>query len=108
MEYHSDADYTKSEDTSTASDDDLFASIQYPLPPPAKNVPLHFPKPYLHNQDFKDSDQALRYITKYFNCKMIHKSLKSFLDLSTDFIYSNTYVESHHFTQLQCYINKSI
>ena len=60
MEYHSDTDDTKLEEASTASDDDVFASIQYPSPPPVKNFPLHFPKPYLHNRDFKDSDQALR------------------------------------------------
>ena len=52
-EYHSDADDTKSEEASTASDNDVFTSIQYPSLPPAKNFPLHFPKPYLFNWDFK-------------------------------------------------------
>ena len=73
-----------------------------------RTFPLHFSKPYLHNWDFKDSDQVLRYITKYFNHETIHRSLKSFPDLSTDFIYSNTYMDTHHFSQLQHYINKSI
>ena len=61
-EYHSNTDGTESEEVSTASDDDVFASIQYPSLPPAKNFPLHFPKPYLYNWDFKDSNQALRYM----------------------------------------------
>ena len=62
MEYNSEIDDTKLEEASTASDDDVFASIHYPSPPPAKNFPPCFPKPYLHNWDFKDSDQALRYM----------------------------------------------
>ena len=107
-EYHSNTDGTESEEASTASDDDVFTSIWYPSPLPAKKFPLGFPKPYLQNQDFKDSDQALRYIMRYFNCEMIHQSLKSFPDLYNDFIYSNTYVETHHFNSLQHYINKSI
>ena len=108
MEYHSNVDDTKLEEASTTSDDDVFASIQYPSPPPTKNIPLCFPEPYLCNQDFKDSDQALRYITKYFNHQTIHQSLKSFPNLYNDFIYSNTYVETHCVNSLQCYINKSI
>ena len=108
MEYHSDTDGTESEEASIASDDDVFASIQYPSPPPVKNFPLHFPKPYLWNQDFKDSDQALKYIRRYFNCEMIHKSLKVFPNLTKDFIYANTYMDSYCFNSLQCYINKSI
>ena len=108
MEYHSDADETKLEEASTASENDVFASIWYPSLPLVKNFPLCCSKPYLCNWDFKDSDQALKYIMKYFNHKTIHNSLKSFPDLSTDFIYSITYVDTHHFTQLQCYINKSI
>ena len=82
-EYHSDGDGTKLEVPSTASDDDVFTSIQYPSLPPAKNFPLHFPKPYLHNQDFKGSDQALRYTMRYFNHQTIHQSLKSFIAISS-------------------------
>ena len=99
-EYHSNVDSTESEEASTASDDDVFASIWYPSLPWAKNFPLRFPKPYLCNQDFKDSDQALRYIMKYFNLQTIHQSLKSFPRLYNDFIYSNTYVETHRFNSL--------
>ena len=106
--YHSDPNDTKLEEAFTASDDNIFTSIQYSSSPPVKNFPLYFPKPYLHTWDFKDSDQALRYITKFFNHETIHQSLKSFPDLSINFIYSNTYMESHCFTQLQHYINKSI
>ena len=104
-EYHSDTDASESEKASTASDDDVFASIWYPSPPPVKNFPLCFPKPSLCNWNFKDSDQALK---RYFNHEMIHQSLKSFPNLYNDFIYSNTYVDIHRFNSLQCYINKSI
>ena len=104
IEYHFDADDTKLEKASTASDNDVFASIWYPSLPATKNLPLCFSKPYLHHQDFKDSDQALRYIMRYFNCQTIHQSLKSFPNLYNDFIYSNTYVETHCFDSLQHYI----
>ena len=93
MEYHSDADGSKSEEASTESEDNVFASIWYPSPPPAKKFPLCFPKPYLCNWDFRDSDQALKYIMKHFNPELIHKSLKFFPDLSHNFIYSITYVD---------------
>ena len=108
MEYHSNTDGTELEEASTASDNDVFASIWYPSLPPVKNFPLCFPKPYLQNRDFKDSNQALRYIRRYFNPETIHKSLKFFPNLAKDFIYTNTYVDSHCFNSLQCYINKSI
>ena len=108
MAYHSNTDGTELEEASTASDDDVFTSIWYPSPPPEKNFPLCFPKPYLWNWDFRDSDQALRYIRGYFNNETIHKSLKVFPNLTKDFIYANTYVYSYHFNSLQCYINKSI
>ena len=107
-EYLSDVDDTESEEASTESDNDVLASIQYPSPPPVKNFPLHFPKPYLHNQDFKDSNQALRYIMKHSNPEMIHHSLWQFPDLRNNLIYSNTYVDTNHFIQLQHYIKKSI
>ena len=108
MEYHFNTDGPESYEASTASEDDVFTSIWYPSPPPAKNFSLCFPKPYLQNQDFKDPDQALRYIKRYFNHKTIHTSLKVFPNLTKDFIYANTYVDSHCFNSLQCYINKSI
>ena len=77
-------------------EEDMFLSIQYPS--------LHsFPKPYLHNWDFRDSDQALRYTMKYFNLKSIHESLKEFPDLSNGFIHSNTYVDFTQFNLLQHY-----
>ena len=108
MEYHSDTDGSKSGEASTESDDDVFASIRYPSPLPAKNFPLCFPKPYLLNRDFKDSNQALRYIRRHFNNKTIHNSLVAFPSLHNDFIYSNTYVDTHRFESLSCYIEKSI
>ena len=102
-EYHSKSGTTESEEGSTASEEDTFLSIQYPSSLPLKNFPLQFHKPYLHNQDFKDSDQALRYIMKNFNLELIHQSVQSFPDLSNNFIYSNTYMDTHQFTQLQLY-----
>ena len=57
MEYHSNHSKSgsKSEEGSTTLEEDMFLSIWYPSPP-------NFPKPYLHNQDFRDSNQALKYI----------------------------------------------
>ena len=92
---------SKLEERSTTSEEDTFLSIQYPSPP-------YFPTPYLCNQDFGDPDKVLKYITKHFNLDMIHKSVKLFPNLSQDFIYSNTFVDPDHFSQLQCYINRSI
>ena len=108
MEYHSDTDGSKSEEASTASEDDVFASIWYPSLPPVMNFPLHFPKPYLQNRDFKNSNQALKYIRRYFNHETIPESFKAFPNLAKDFIYANTYVDSYCFNSLQCYIIKSI
>ena len=110
-EYHSKLGSTELEEesyASTESEEDTSLSIHYPSPSPSKKFSLQFHKPSLCNQDFKNSNQALRYIMKNFNLKLIHQNLKSFPDLSKDFIYSNTYVASHQFTQLQHFINKSI
>ena len=100
LEYYSDLD-SDSEEGSTTSEEDTFLSIRYPSPP-------YFPKPYLHNQDFRSPDKALKYIMKHFNLETIHKSVKQFPYLSHDFIYSNTFVDPDHFILLQHYINKSI
>ena len=89
------------EEGSTTFEEDMFLSIWYPSPP-------YFPKPYLHNQDFRSPDKALKYIMKHFNLETIHKSVKQFPYLSHDFIYSNTFVDPDHFILLQHYINKSI
>ena len=103
MEYHSKHGQSELEEGTTTSEEDMFLSIWYPSLP-------QLTTPYLHNQDFRDSDQALKYIMKHFNPESIHKSLKSFPDLSHDFIYSNTYVDYTKFTLLQPtpYIQKSI
>ena len=102
MEYHSEPGVSESEEGSTTSEEDTFLSIQYQSSP-------HFPKPYLHNQDFKKvSDQGLKYITKYFNPESIYTSLQLFPDLSRDFIHSNTFGDSTQFTLLQHYMNKFI
>ena len=92
MEYHSKSD-SELEEGSTALEEDMFLSIQYPSPP-------NFPKPYLHNQDFTDSNQALKYITKHFNFKLISKNLKSYRNLSHEYSSTTTLlstrIDSHH------------
>ena len=99
-EYHSESG-SELEEGTTASEEDTFLSIQYPSLP-------HFPTPYLHNWDSRDSDQALKCITKHFNPESITKSLKSFPDLSHNFISSNTFVDPTQSTLLEHYIQKSI
>ena len=100
LEYYSKSD-TESEEGSTTSEEDTFLSIQYPSLP-------YFPTPYLHNWDFGDPNKALKYITKHFNPKVIHNSPHYFPNLSKDFIYSNTYIDSDCFLLFQWRINKSI
>ena len=75
-EYNSNLD-SESEEGSTASKEDMFLSIWYPSPP-------NFPTPYLHNQEFRDPDKALRYIMKNFNFETVIKSLQSFPNFSAD------------------------
>ena len=100
LEYYSNSD-SESEEGSTASEEDSFLSIQYPSPP-------YFPTPYLQDWDFRNSDKGQKYITKHFNLKTLHNSLRRFPDLSHDFIYSNTFVDPDRFLLLKHYINKSI
>ena len=59
---------TKSEEGSTASEDDTFLSIQFPSPP-------NFHTPYLRNLDFLDTERARRYIMKHFNIENIREGL---------------------------------
>ena len=66
-ETHSESE-TESEEGSTASEDDVFLSIQFPSP-------LNFTTPYLRNWDFLDTKRARRYITKLFNLKNIREGL---------------------------------
>ena len=91
----------KLEEESTAFEGDMFLSIWYPSPP-------NFPTPYLCNWDFGDKQKALKYITKHFNLKLIHRSVKLFPDLSNNFIYSNTFVDPTCFSTLKHYTSKSI
>ena len=103
---HEDSEYyskseTKLEERSTASEEDTFLSIQYLSPP-------NFPTPYLHNQDFLDSERARKYIMKHFNLKNIKEGLQCYPDLSRDILYHNTFIDPDHFNSLQHYINKSI
>ena len=100
LEYSSDSD-SKSEEGSTASEEDMFLSIQYLSPP-------NFPTPYLCNWDFRDSNKALKYITKNFNYETVIKSLQSFPNLSLNLLYYNTFVDISCYKLLQHYINKSI
>ena len=66
---------SKSEEGSTASEDDVFLSIWFPSLP-------NFPTPYLCNQDFLDAERARRYITKHFNLENIREGLRCYPDLS--------------------------
>ena len=95
---HEESEYTsisetKSEEGSTASEEDTFFSIWYPSP--------NFPTPYIHNQDFGDTDKALKYIMKVFNLQVIHNSLLAFPTLSRDIVYYGTYIDSDRFTTKQ-------
>ena len=92
---------TKSEEGSTAYEDDTFLSIQFPSPP-------NFHTPYLCNWDFLDAERARKYITKHFNIENIREGLRHYPDLSKDVIYHNTFISPEHFESLQCYIHKSI
>ena len=56
------------EEGSTASEDDMFLSIQFPSPP-------NFSTPYLYNWDFLDSEKARKYITKHFNLENLKEVL---------------------------------
>ena len=92
---------TKSEEGSTASEDDTFLSIWFP------SLPI-FPTPLLHNQDFLNSKRARKYITKHFNLENIKEGLLRYPDHSRDILYHNTFIVPEHFDSLQRYINKSI
>ena len=92
---------TKSEEGSTASEDDTFLSIQFPSPP-------NFHTPYLHNRDFLDAERARRYITKHFNLENIREGLRHYPYLLKDVLYHNTFIAPEHFESLQRYITRSI
>ena len=84
--------YSESEEGSTTSEEDTFLSIQYPSLP-------YFPTPNLHHWDLGDPKKALKYIMKHFNLKTIH-NIQRFPNLSKDFIYSNTFIDSDCFLLL--------
>ena len=92
---------TELEEGSTASEDDVFLSIQFPSLP-------NFHSPYLCNRDFLDAERARRYIMKHFNLENIREGLRCYPDLSKDVIYHNTFVAPEHFESLQRYITKTI
>ena len=92
---------SKSEEGSTASEDNMFHSIQFPSLP-------NFPTPYLCNWDFLDSERVRKYIMKHFNLENIKEGLQQYPDLSRDIIYHNTFIDPDHFDSLQHYIHKSI
>ena len=80
------------EEGSTATEEDMFLSIWYPSLP-------FFPTPNLHHWDLGDPKKALKYIMKHFNLKTIH-NIQRFPNLSKDFIYSNTFIDSDCFLLL--------
>ena len=92
---------TESEESSTASEDDVFFSIWFPSLP-------NFPAPYLRNRDFLNAEKARRYIMKHFNLKNIREGLRCYPDLSKDIIYHNTFIAPEHLKSLHCYIVKTI
>ena len=92
---------TKSEEGFTASEDDVFLSIQFPSPP-------NFHTSYLRNWDFLDTERARKYIMKHFNLENIREGLRRYPDLSKDVIYHNTFIDPEHFESLQRYITRTI
>ena len=92
---------TELEEGTTASEDDVFSSIQYP-------APHLFPNSYLQNWNFINSNAAKKYIKRFFNSEAIHRSLKDYPDHSKNFIYFNTYIHIACFTSLQCHTYQSI
>ena len=85
---------TESEEGSMASEDDTFLSIQFPSPP-------NYPTPYLCNQDFQSSEQAMKFIMKHFNLGTIHDGFQRYPDLSKDPAHYNTFINPDHFNTLQ-------
>ena len=110
-EYHSKADEpiapTIEEDnvsdheTTDSKSEDIFDGIHYP-------APHQWETTYLQLCNFQDPDKAQDYINRRFNLQAISTSLSQFPNLVSNFIYSNTYVNTDCYVLLQCYIQKSI
>ena len=109
-EYHSDdapiastieEDNELDHETMDSKSENVFDGIHYPAPHQWEHA-------YLHLRSFWDPDKAREYINRRFNPRMISKSLSRFPNLVSNFIYSNTYVNTDWFIILQRYIQKSI
>ena len=75
---------------------------------------IHDPAPhqwehtYLCLCNFWDPDEAWEYIYRRFNPQTIRKSLSQFPNYVSDFIYSNTYINTDWYIISPCYIQWSI
>ena len=96
MEYHSEdppiastieEDNESDHETVDSKSENMFDGIHYPAPHQWEHA-------YLHHHSFQDPDMAREYINKRFNPQMIRESLHKFPNLASDFIYSNTYVDT--------------
>ena len=88
-------------ETTDSELENMFDGIHYPAPHQWEHA-------YLCLHSFGDPDKAQEYINRRFNPQMISKSLSQFPNLVSNFIYSNTYMDTDHFIVLQCFIQKSI
>ena len=111
MEHHSEADESMARtieednesdhETTDSKLENVFDGIHYP-------APHHWEHAYLHFHNFWDPDKAREYINRRYNPQTISKSLSQFPNFVSNFIYSNTYVDTDRFIILQSYIQKSI
>ena len=88
-------------ETADSKSENMFDGIHYPAPHQWEHAYL-----CLHN--FWDPDEAWEYINRRFNPQTVRKSLSQFPNFASDFIYSNTYINTDHYIVLQHYIQKSI
>ena len=103
--YHSEADEsiarTIEEDneldheTMDSKSENVFDGIHYP-------VPCQWEHAYLCLCSFQDPDKAQEYINRRFNPQVTRQSILKFPNLTSDFIYSNTHVDTDCFIVLQC------
>ena len=107
MEYDSEADEpiastieegNESDHEITDSEsENVFDGIHYP-------APCQWEHTYLWLCNFWDPDKAQEYINRRFNPQATRESLLQFPNLASNFIYSNTYINTDHYILLQWYI----
>ena len=74
-------------ETTDSKLENVFDGIHYPAPHQWEHI-------YLHLCNFRDPDKAREYINRRFNPQTIRKSLSQFPNFASDFINSNTYVDT--------------